>query len=71
MATDELSEGDRVTFSIGPSVFHARVIEDRGHLGVGGRQLVRIEVEPDEDTDEEPRRFEMPAADLTREQAAE
>lgn len=66
----QLQEGDRVTFRVGHTVFHARVVEDRGPLGVGGRQLVRVEVLEDEDTDEAPRRFEMPAEELQRERAA-
>lgn len=57
-----LHPGDQVSFSVGRSVFLAHVIEDRGNLGIGGRQIVRIEVLPD--ADEEPRRFEMPAEEL-------
>jgi hypothetical protein len=34
--------GDDVRFTIGASVFHGRVVEDRGCLGVGGRRLWRI-----------------------------
>lgn len=70
MPNQALREGDRVTFTVGTFTFHARVVEDRGALGVGGRQVVRIEVLPDGDSGEEPRRFEMPADDLTREQTA-
>ncbi|MCA9631231.1 MAG: hypothetical protein KC766_26395 [Myxococcales bacterium] len=70
MTPNELREGDRVAFTIGRSTFHARVIEDRGHIGVGGRQIVRIELLPDDDAGDEPRRFEMPPEDLTREQTA-
>lgn len=70
MSDHDLREGDRVTFSIGPATFHARVVEDRGALGVGGRQIVRIELLSDEYTDQEPRRFEMPAEELKRDQTA-
>ncbi|NOY27530.1 MAG: hypothetical protein GXP62_16830, partial [Oligoflexia bacterium] len=59
-----------VTFTVGKSTFHARVVEDRGTLGVGGRQIVRIEILSDDDIDEEPRRFEMPAEELKRDQTA-
>jgi hypothetical protein len=55
---------DIVTFSFGPRTMRARVVEDRGQLGVGGRQIVVVEVEqqvPATDV----RRFEMPAAELT------
>jgi hypothetical protein len=40
--------------------FAARVVEDRGPIGVGGRRLLRVEVleaEPGEDAP----RFEVPA----------
>lgn len=70
MPDQRLREGDRVAFTVGKATFHARVVEDRGALGVGGRQLVRIELLPDDDTDEEPRQFEMPADELERDQTA-
>ena len=70
MSDQHLHKGDRVKFSVGKAIFRARVVEDRGALGVGGRQLVRIELLPDDDTDGEPRRFEMPADELTRDQTA-
>ncbi len=35
--------GDRVTFRIGDNDIMAIVIEDRGNLGYGGRQIVGIE----------------------------
>lgn len=54
--------GDHVSFTIGQTIFHARVVEDRGALGVGGRQLVCIEVL----NADEPRQFEMPADELMR-----
>jgi hypothetical protein len=66
----DLRPGDRVRFQIGRSTFHARVIEDRGHLGVGGRQIVRIEVVPASPLDGHVEQFEMPAEDLTRENPA-
>lgn len=48
---------------IGGNDFIATVIEDRGHIGVDGRQIVRIEVEfdPEYITD-----FEASADDLRR-----
>ncbi len=57
-APPDLRPGDVVRFTLGAMTVHARVIEDRGHIGLGGRQLVRIEVLGEEDVDE-PRRFEM------------
>jgi hypothetical protein len=48
----------------------ATVIEDRGHLGVGGRQIVRIEVVPANPLDGHIEQFEMPAEHLTRETPA-
>jgi hypothetical protein len=38
----------------------ARVIEDRGPIGVGGRQLVRVEI-VDPDLGDDAPRFEIPA----------
>lgn len=35
--------GDRVTFRIGENDIMATVIEDRGNLGYGGRQIVGVE----------------------------
>ena len=63
----KLRVGDVVTFvAAGGVEIRAQVIEDRGGLGVGGRQLVRIRVPRAED-DPVPheRAFEMPAEDLT------
>lgn len=69
MPRSELRTGDHVSFNIGPTRVHARVIEDRGHLGKGGRQIVRLEVTQDFEPGE-PQRFEMPAEELTRERSA-
>lgn len=64
---------DIVSYPFGPRVIRARVIEDRGSIGVGGRQLVVIEVLPTaeqlpSDVAGEPHQFEMPAESLTVEQ---
>ncbi len=40
----------------------ARIIEDRGNIGVGGRRLYRIQVR---DTGSADRTFEVPAQELT------
>jgi len=37
-----IAVGDRVSFRIGMRRLRGTVIEDRGALGVGGRQLVRV-----------------------------
>ena len=66
----DLRSGDIVTFTIGPTRFRARVIEDRGHIGIGARQIVRIEVLDEEEYEEVPRRFELAAAEVELEQAA-
>lgn len=42
-----LRAGDRVSIVRGNYEIEALVIEDRGNIGVGGRQLVRIRVEDD------------------------
>jgi hypothetical protein len=67
---DDLRVGDRVSYKIGLSVFHGVVIEDRGHLGVGGRQIVRIEIRPTNPGDFEVRQTEWPAEELVRESPA-
>ncbi len=68
MTTQDLRPGDLVTFPFGAMTIHARVIEDRGHLGIRGRQIVRIEV-IDADADE-PWRFEVPAEEVVLEGTA-
>lgn len=65
MTTHDLRPGDLVTFPFGAMTIHARVIEDRGHLGIRGRQIVRIEVI--EKDAEEPWRFEVPAEEVVLE----
>jgi hypothetical protein len=45
---------------MGSSVKRARVIEDRGDIGVGGRRIVRVEIEPVLEFDDKPFRFEQP-----------
>ena len=66
----DLHTGDVVTYSVGRSLVRAKVIEDRGHIGAGGRQIVRIEVLGEEDIEEVPRRFDMAAAEMALEQPA-
>lgn len=64
MPESTLRVGDLVSYSFGPRTVRAKVVEDRGGLGVGGRQIVVIEVEETDDG-QDPRRFEMPADELT------
>jgi hypothetical protein len=52
--------GDRVRFKLGAHRVVGTVVEDRGLIGVGGRQLVRVEVDPTY-----LRELEIPAALLT------
>ncbi len=61
-ARGKLRVGDRGMIDRGRREIMVEVIEDRGMIGVGGRQLVRIRVpvEPDE----EPVMFEMPAEEI-------
>jgi hypothetical protein len=66
----DLKLGDVVTFTVGRWAYRARVIEDRGHLGIGGRQIVGLEALGEEDFGDGPRRFEMAAADVVLEQPA-
>jgi hypothetical protein len=53
--------GDWVTFPWEPGKVIAKIIEDRGPIGVGGRRLYRIERTWDEG---EPDRFEVPEVEL-------
>ena len=66
----DLRPGDVVTYTVGPTLVRARVIEDRGHIGAGRRQIVRIEVLGEEDIEEVPRRFDMAAAEMALEHSA-
>jgi hypothetical protein len=68
VTTHDLRPGGLVTFPFGAMTIHARVIEDRGHLGIGGRQVVRIEVI--EKDAAEPWRFEVPAEEVVLEGTA-
>jgi hypothetical protein len=57
-----LRVGDRVAFSFIGRAIEATVVEDRGDIGVGGRQLVRIRMFSE--MDDYDREFEMPAEEL-------
>lgn len=46
------------------------MIEDRNYIGIGARQIVRLEALDEEDFEPEPRRFEMAAAEVELEQPA-
>jgi hypothetical protein len=65
----ELRPGDVVSFTIGLMHIRAKVIEDRGHLGIGGRQIVRVEM-IDDPYDDPPSRYEVAAAEVELEQPA-
>jgi hypothetical protein len=56
--------GEWVLLPLGGDPLQARVIEDRGNLGVNGERLLRVTVVL-EDKDR-PREFEVPEADLIR-----
>ena len=61
---DRLRAGDGITLTYRGRVRQGVVVEDRGDIGVGGRQLVRVRVLLGDD--EQPREFEMPAAEAER-----
>jgi hypothetical protein len=65
-ARDSLKVGDKVVLRLAGSERRGVVVEDRGPLGVDGRQIVAIRV-GDED---EARQFEVRAEDLERIRAA-
>lgn len=60
----DLRPGDVVAFTIGPTHMRARVIEDPGHIGIGARQIVRLEALDEQDIEPEPRRFDLAAAEV-------
>lgn len=62
MTRTRFNVGDRVRFQLGAHRVVGTVVEDRGLIGVDGRQIVRIEVELDSTY---LREFELPAALLT------
>jgi len=67
MATPTLKNGipevgAKVTLKFGGREVNAIVIEDRGPLGIGGRRILRVQLEL-EDGDE-PIEFELPATDV-------
>ena len=58
-----LAVGDRVSFMFGVRRVTGTIVEDRGNIGVGGRQLVGIRMRVGLD---EERVIEMPAEEVTR-----
>jgi hypothetical protein len=52
--------GDKVRLRFGNRTVTGTVVEDRGRIGVGGRQLFRIVVK----TGDEERALELPAEEL-------
>jgi len=61
-STPKLSVGSRVTFIYGTSEVNATVIEDRGHVGHGGRRLLRVRLDFADVA--EPIELEIPEADV-------
>lgn len=57
--------GSRVKLLWGGYPIEADVIEDRGHLGVGGRRILRIRLDIDPRDIAEPIQFEIPVEELT------
>lgn len=62
MKPKKLRVGDQVTLKRGTRLVKATIIEDRGNIGVRGRQIVRIRIEAK--TAEEADVFEIPAEDV-------
>jgi hypothetical protein len=52
--------GDRVVLMIGTREVEGAVVEDRGLIGVGGRRIVRVRAELDDEVQE----FEVPEDEL-------
>jgi hypothetical protein len=62
MTQMKLRVGSRVTLTFGGRKVTGTVIEDRGHIGVGGRRLLRVRVELSGVA--EPIEVEIPEAEL-------
>jgi hypothetical protein len=60
---DDMQVGDRVSFMFGVKRTTGTVIEDRGHIGVGGRQIVRLVIDIEQDP---PMVGELPAEKLEK-----
>ena len=57
--------GELVCFELGRHLVRGVVIEDRGPIGVGGRRILRVRIEPDEGTrDEVGREIELPQEEV-------
>lgn len=62
-ASGKFAVGSDVAFAFGGRRVVAKVIEDRGHLGVGGRRLLRVRVDGSGGAD--PIVLEIPAEQVT------
>jgi hypothetical protein len=60
---DLLKVGDRVRFTFGVTPVEGVIVEDRGHIGYGGRRLLRIRFRLDEYNEYH---AELPEVDLER-----
>jgi hypothetical protein len=58
---EALPVGARVKVRFPGGVLNAEVVEDRGFLGIGGRQIVRVRAVEETDL---PSDFEIPAEDV-------
>jgi hypothetical protein len=54
--------GDEVHVRLGPTLWRARIIENRGPIGVGGRRLYRVQLSGE--PDESPQFVEVPEEDI-------
>lgn len=55
---DEIQVGTQAWVAVGPQLYPAEIIEDRGNVGVGGRRIVRVRMGSRDDGLSE---FEVPA----------
>ena len=60
---DEIQVGDLVSWPVPWGAINARVVEDRGNIGVRGRRLVRIRTL--DELEDARIDFEVPAEELT------
>jgi hypothetical protein len=61
VAKKKLTIGDEVNVRLGGTTWRARVVEDRGRIGINGRQLYRVKLLSDDSVEQF---VEVPVEDI-------
>jgi hypothetical protein len=64
MTETRYRKGDRVKFRYGTHFVVGVITEDRGPIGVNGRRLYEVLVEPRDESSSDPWLIELPAAEI-------